>query len=290
MLSIGQCVQLACIWEATARKPGNVHRYCDFADTTYLDFTMSAAAIAPVLKLAADQPVGETILEAVRATRRLVAGNTNLGIILCLAPLAAVPRGEPLETGVEAVLASLTQEDSRAVFQAIRLAHPGGLGTAPSEDVADEPTQDLRSIMALAAQRDTIALQYANGFQEVFTNGIPALEQGLIRAGSLEHAIVYCFLSLLSQIPDTLIARKLSRTEAEEASRRAGAILQAGWPEEPGAWASFAELDAWLRAQGHQRNPGTTADLVAACLFVLLREARITVPLTLPWSAGWNHG
>ena len=64
---VGLWAQTACIWEATARKPGNVHRYCDFPDTTYLDFLLSAAAIAPVLQQAPHQPVGETILEAVRA-------------------------------------------------------------------------------------------------------------------------------------------------------------------------------------------------------------------------------
>ena len=90
-LPIGLCAQLACILEATARKPGNVHRYADFADATYLDFLLSAAAIAPVMEQAPRRRVGETVLRAVRATRRVVATNTNLGTILLLAPLAAVP-------------------------------------------------------------------------------------------------------------------------------------------------------------------------------------------------------
>ena len=47
--TIGLHAQLACIWEATARKPGNVHRFVDFDDLTYLDFLTSAAAVAPVL-------------------------------------------------------------------------------------------------------------------------------------------------------------------------------------------------------------------------------------------------
>src|SRR5262245_61656852 len=90
-LSIGLCAQLACILEVTARKPGNVHRYADFADTTYLDFLLSAAAIAPVMDRAPGRPVGETVLEAVTATRRVTGTNTNLGISLLLAPLASVP-------------------------------------------------------------------------------------------------------------------------------------------------------------------------------------------------------
>src|SRR5207302_1602059 len=88
MESIGLHAQVACIWEATARKPGNVHRYLDFPETTYLDFLLSAAAVAPVLDQACRRRVGETILEGVRATRRVVSTNTNLGILLLLAPLA----------------------------------------------------------------------------------------------------------------------------------------------------------------------------------------------------------
>src|SRR5438105_108593 len=112
MMDIGLFVQLACIWEATARKAGNVHRYRDFSDTSYLDFLVSAAAVAPVLGQAVvgrignpasgapGRRVGETVLEAVQATRQVVAVNTNLGIVLLLAPLAAVPAGEELRPGL----------------------------------------------------------------------------------------------------------------------------------------------------------------------------------------------
>src|SRR5262249_58742171 len=114
MLSVGLCVQLACVWEATARKPGNVHRYRDFDDASYLDFLLSAAAIAPVLEGGAARPVGQTILEAVRATRLVTQTNTNLGIILLLSPLAAVPGGEPLRDGLLRLLARLDVADARA--------------------------------------------------------------------------------------------------------------------------------------------------------------------------------
>src|SRR5438876_739889 len=95
-LPVGLCAQLACVLEATARKPGNVHRFMDFADTSYLDFLLSAAAIAPVMERAVGRPVGETVLEAIRATRRVTSANTNLGIVLLLAPLAAASGGRTI--------------------------------------------------------------------------------------------------------------------------------------------------------------------------------------------------
>jgi triphosphoribosyl-dephospho-CoA synthase len=290
MAPIGLYAQLACIWEATARKPGNVHRYADFADLTYLDLVQSAAAIAPVLTCAPLSGVGKIVLEAVKATRRVAPTNTNLGIILLLAPLAAVPASEKLRTGLPDVLDRLDLIDARAVYEAIRLAAAGGLGRVAEQDIRDEPTETLRQVMTLAAERDLIARQYADGFREIFEEGVPALCRGLEQTGSLETAIIYGHLHLLASHPDSLVARKRGLAEAEETSRRARSMLERGWPSDEGSVHALAEFDAWLRADGHSRNPGTTADLVTACLFVLLREGTIELPPQYPWFAGRDHG
>jgi triphosphoribosyl-dephospho-CoA synthase len=283
MPSIGLCAQTACIWEATARKPGNVSPVADFADLTYLDFLLSAAAIAPVFDKAGERRLGETILEAIRATHQVVRTNTNLGIVLLLATLAAVPAGQDLKTGVAAVLANLDIEDARLAYEAIRLAQPGGLGSVADQDVHAVPTQTLREVMGLAALRDGVARQYACGFADVFDEGVPALRSGIEWAGSLEGAIICCYLEQLARHPDTLIVRKRGMAEAEEASRRARQVIDAGWPTAADSRRKLVDLDAWLRAEGNQRNPGTTADLVTACLFVALRSGILTVPPSLPW-------
>jgi triphosphoribosyl-dephospho-CoA synthase len=280
---VGLCVQLACVWEATARKPGNVHRYRDFADVGYLDFVTSAAAIAPVLAAARGRRVGETVLESVRATRQVTATNTNLGIVLLLTPLAAVPPGEDLRAGVGRVLAGLDVDDARLAYEAIRLAKPGGLGTAPEEDVASEPTRTLREVMTLAEERDLVARQYADGYREVIDDYVPALAEGVERTGSLEGAIIRAQLRMMALHPDTLIARKRGAAEAAETGERAARVLAAGWPEAESGRRELADLDDWLRAEGNARNPGTTADLITAGLFVLLREGGIGLPPRVPW-------
>jgi triphosphoribosyl-dephospho-CoA synthase len=285
MPPISLLVQTACTWEATARKPGNVHRFRDFDDSSYLDFLLSAAAVAPVLEKAVGRGVGETVLEAIRATRQVVTSNTNLGMVLLLAPLAAVPTQEPLGAGLARVLDGLDVTDARTVYQAIRIAAPAGLGRAADQDIRDEPTQTLRQVMTLAADRDLIARQYANGFREVLDEGLPAFLRGLEQTGLLESAIIGCHLHLLAHFPDSLIARKCGLAEAEEASRRCRRVLDRGWPHDPAGNAALADLDAWLRADGHRRNPGTTADLVAASLFAALREGSIELPSRYPWSA-----
>jgi triphosphoribosyl-dephospho-CoA synthase len=288
MIPIGLCAQLACIWEATARKPGNVHRYRDFEDTTYLDFILSSAAIAPILDMASEQRVGETILKCVQATQVVCSTNTNLGIILLLTPLAAVPIDQNLRTGLKRVLAALDVTDSRSVYQAIRLANPGGLGRVSEQDVSAEPTLPLRKVMGLAADRDMIARQYLTGYEEVLNDGVPALLQALEEhpAICLEEAIIYCHLCLMTKYPDSLIARKTGVEEAREAAPRAAEALARFWEDRKSRWQELTTLDAWLRANGNRRNPGTTADLVTACLFIALREGSITLPLARPFSAG----
>jgi triphosphoribosyl-dephospho-CoA synthase len=281
-------IQLACIWEATARKPGNVHPYCDFADTTYVDFVQSAAAIAPVLAADAERPVGATVLEAVRASRQVAAGNTNLGIILLLAPLAkAATRGSARDK-LPAVLDALTVADADAVYAAIRLANPGGLGRVADQDVAQTPTSSLRQVMTLAADCDLIARQYADGFREVFDDGAPPIRQGLQRWGSLEAAIIWAQLHLMAKHGDTLIRRKRGEAESAESSAKARQILAAKWPDMTDSWTLFREFDAWLRAVGHERNPGTTADLLAAALFVLLAQGPSLPPVRFAWPDGFE--
>ncbi len=279
--SLAEAIRSACVLEASAAKPGNVHPRASFPDLTFEDFVRSAEAASPVLARAVELGVGRAIFEAITATRTVVSSNTNLGIVLLIAPLAAVPLGRPLRDGIGEVLDRLTREDASWVYQAIRLAQPGGLGAADDEDVATEPTGTLREVMSLAAHRDGVAAQYANQFEWVLNEGVPFLASvGNDFDHCWESTIIELHLRLMAEHPDTLIARKCGEPVAAEASWRARQCLNdlAGVPLETNERARrIAEFDQWLRSDGHRRNPGTTADLVAACLFAAIRDRVIPV-------------
>ncbi|HLQ43611.1 MAG TPA: triphosphoribosyl-dephospho-CoA synthase [Planctomycetaceae bacterium] len=269
---LANLIRLACVWEATAAKPGNVHPQAAFADLTYSDLVCSADAVAPILARTAELGVGHAIFTAIQATRAVVRSNTNLGIVLLLAPLAAVPTTRTLRDGLDDVLTRLTREDAVWVYRAIRLAQPGGLGSADAEDVSNEPTGTLLDVMTLAADRDGVAAQYANRFSWVLDEGAPFLKTVTDFDNQWEPAIIELQLRLLTAHPDTLIARKCGRDVAAETARRAREILEAGGPRTSAGRSLVGDFDRWLREDGHRRNPGTTADLITACLFAALRD------------------
>jgi triphosphoribosyl-dephospho-CoA synthase len=281
----GELARIACLLEVTARKPGNVHRHADFDDAHYLDFLLSASAIGRGIGLARTEGIGPAIEAAVEDTLRVVATNTNLGMILLLAPLAAVADDFEPRSGVAGILDVLTIDDARCVYRAIRRMNPGGLGRADDQDIDSEPTVTLLGAMRLAADRDLIARQYATAFADVFDLALPALRSSLAAGHPLESSIIASHLQLMASCPDTLIARKLGPSLAEESARRAASVLASGWPDAPDSASQLTKFDAWLRADGHARNPGATADLVAATLFLALRDGTIKLPLPPDWSS-----
>lgn len=269
--------QLACLLEVSAAKPGNVSPGRDFHDTRYEDFLASAVALGPALAAAGERPVGATIRSAVEATARWTRSNTNLGMVLLLAPLARAARaartgGGALRHRLARVLAETTVDDAVQAYAAIRLAHPGGLGRAAEEDVSAAPTVTLREAMALAAARDGVAREYATDFQQTFEVGAPALRAARHAGLCWPDAAVECYLDLLAQRPDTHIARKLGPAEAARISARAAAVRGLGATRTGEGRAAIAAFDLELRDARNTRNPGTTADLTCAALFVVILE------------------
>ena len=266
--------QLACLLEVSAPKPGNVSPERHFHDTRYEDFLASAVAIGPALAGAGEYPLGRTIREAVEATLRWTRSNTNLGIVLLLAPLAraALRNGSGLRDRLRSVLAETTVTDAADVYAAIRRARPGGLGEAKAEDVAGAPTVSLRDAMALAAERDAIAREYVTDFALTFETGVPAVLAARREGLPWSETVVEAYLALLDAAPDTHIARKLGATEATAISSRAREVRAAGGTRSAGGRKALAALDADLRDPRNRRNPGTTADLTCAALFVVILE------------------
>lgn len=272
---IADCVRWACEQEVNAPKPGNVNVWSDGHNMAVQDFLLSAAAIAPIMA----QPnlsVGKRILHAIEATRNVVNCNTNLGIVLLFAPLCdAIQRCtsfDQLSLELKTTLGSLTLEDARFCYEAIRLAEAGGLGEQDQEDINQPPSVNLLKAMALAQHRDTIALQYVNNYQQVWDIGYKQLTEALKCGEKVEWATTIAYLYLLARVPDTLIARKQSRHIAQTVAQKAQLFILKMNKNRPLS-KSTAELTVWdHELKSHAINPGTSADMTAAALLLFAFE------------------
>ena len=295
-LTSGQIATLVCQLEVSAAKPGNVHRSADFEDATLIDFLNSGVALGHAIDASLDQThsvgVGPMVLSAVQATAWVTNTNTNLGIILLLCPLAYLHgRSGDLDTqAVAQLLSASTPKDAQDVYAAIAQSGAGGLDVKtaeatgqPSYDVLEDDSapRDLLTAMKIAAERDMIARQYCTGFKDVFEFVLPAIEQGLSRFQLLSSAIIFAHVKTMAQFPDSLIARKLGQQAAiQSAGYAQRAIDQFAQCEEDFTpfWDSVSDLDFWLRSDHHRRNPGTTADLISAALYVGVASGRLKPP------------
>jgi len=265
---IASAFEDACRDELVAPKPGNVHVFAKGHRLDVTDFERSAAAAAGPLT-ASGQRVGARILGAVEATASAVKTNTNLGIILLCAPLAAAAEtsSPDLRSAVSRSLRELDKADAEFAFQAIVRASPAGLGRSDRHDVFAPATASLREAMAEAADRDRIAQQYVTDFADVFELGEPLLVATLARSVDRRLGTLVTYLGFLSAFPDSHIVRKHGPTVAHEIRDHAvslAALAQRARRLED----ILKDVLAWDAALKKANiNPGTSADLTVATLF-----------------------
>lgn len=276
---VWRAVEMACVLEASAPKVGNVHPGASFSDMDYSHFVASAVAIGSVFRKSKATNVGHTVYRAVLATRQLVGRNTNLGMLLLMAPLAHASQfvesnAKLQRADVARSLNYLQPLDSAEIYAAIQTAKPGGLGTQPRSDVAGPPPADLKAAMAVVADTDAVARQYVNDFADIFDLLVPWLIEELTNTAKPLEAICRLQLRWLAHEPDGLIVRKAGVDTAVEVQRRAAAILPLCLSRSTSVseQTEVRELDQFLRGDGHRLNPGTTADLIAAAILVLLLQ------------------
>ena len=278
-LSIGRIASLACLLEVCASKPGNVHRGADFEDMTLNDFVVSAELLGQAIDSRKQDHLGELILNAIRTTKSLVPVNTNLGIALLLCPLAIVANdGDLSSTAIRRLLKNSNEDDAAKIYEAIRLANPGGLGESEQLDVNDSAPKSILDAMQFSSDQDQIAQQYTNNFQHVFDDVVPLLSVGQQQFGSVNEAIVYAHVSMLARYGDSLIKRKCGDEESQTAKIMACKVLDRLVNDTDNYSKTLSELDFWMRSDGNKRNPGATADLITAGLFVAIINEEIQAP------------
>jgi triphosphoribosyl-dephospho-CoA synthase len=295
---IGACAELACLLEVAAPKPGNVNRFRDFSDTRFEHFLASAVALRGACEDAASRGfeveqgslapreigLGSLIKRAVIQTRAWHGGkNTNLGIAILLIPLSAsagltAARGEldmeEIRDKADYILKESSSKDTVDLYHAIREASPGGMGKQEDLDVNEEKSIkkilkndiNLYEIMCIT-KNDSIAKELTNKYEITFKIGYDEIMKRYIETNDIIESILCGYMRILSEVPDTLISRKMGAEKAGEISLIAANILEGGMDRK-----ALSEFDDLLRSKGNLLNPGTTADLTASSLMVALLD------------------
>jgi triphosphoribosyl-dephospho-CoA synthase len=303
---VSRCASLAALMEVSAYpKPGNVHRTRDLPGTHFEHFLAGGVAIGPDMRelalkgrdafsgaLGWDQiNVGRSVLNAVVDSLEWQrGGNVNLGIVLLFAPIAAAAGATlhesasidvmDLRDNVEKVVGSAVSDDMVDIYKAINIAMSHEtLGNVKELDITDEDSRERikderispLEVFKKCAERDAICREWVTGFQMTFEVGYPKLKSSLNK-GSVNDAVINTFMYILSKYPDSLITRKSSAAQAAEVSQQAKTILEAGGASTDKGRTLLWTLDEELHEAKGVLNPGTTADLTAAAIFISLLE------------------
>ena len=287
---IAQYAQLAMILEVCATpKPGNVDRDHNYPDTHFEHFLASAVSVYPVLKKASadNKDIGKYIHEAVvESAKWQSGGNTHFGAFILLIPLVMAAgklrtqmNGGPgifpeLEQCVMELVKDTSADDSVELYKAFSKAGVR-INDVDDLDLADLASIDeirsrrttLYQLMEISSSYDMIAREWTTGFQLTFRCADSIL--GKYRSMSINDTLVRTFLEILAENPDTFIRTKFDLERAKEVSGRALHIVEcinsSGFEI---AKPDIEQFDEQLLSEGI--NPGSTADIIIAGLFVAL--------------------
>lgn len=275
------CAQLALLLEVTGTpKPGNVDRQRDLSGLRFEHFLAGAIGARPGLEMAATgEPVGESFERAVAGMAAQEGGNTQFGSLLLLVPLVRAASDALTPARCETIATSTTTADAAAFYRAFD--HVDVFVDDPPTQAPDvrrgseaipavrDRELDLQSVLALGVPGDDVAREWVTGFERSF-DAAARLEA---RTGPAPDRAAAVFLELLAERPDTFVTKRHGAAVAESVQDRARTLLELdAFESDRGAVSAFADD---LVAAGI--NPGTTADITAAGLFIALADGTITV-------------
>jgi len=298
---ISKCLEMAILFEVSAKKPGNVNFVVGFEGTRVEHFLASAVAAAPSFEEAAKRGIAvangkmkisevnmgqlmKTCVADIDASQH--GGNTLLGTVMLFIPMAVAAGMTPvnakgefnltkLRENIKLATESTTAQDAVELYEAIAIANPSGLNDAPDLSVTNSESKrrlikenvSLFKVFQIAAGYDDICYEWVNNFPISFDLAYPYLSDQLFKKKKcLNTAITHTFLKVLSERPDTFISRKVGLEKTRTVSKDAASVMQLGGLETSEGRESIWEFDKKLREFGNDYNPGTTADITAATL------------------------
>ncbi|MEM4303377.1 MAG: triphosphoribosyl-dephospho-CoA synthase [Candidatus Caldarchaeum sp.] len=277
---VARCCTLGLLLElAITPKPGLVDRSSN--PILFSQFMSSSISLYKHFRDAAEgRSVGGVVFDACKDMLYWQhGGNTHLGALLLLTPLAKAAAGcnkfAELGTCLRFVLKNMDYTDTLGVFKAIKNVNPSHLGHVAYLDVYRDKTYveiTKRRITVLDALQpykgfEVVATEYSTCYRNSFTHGYSYLKKQ-VRKTDLNTAGINTFLNILKHLPDSHVARMHGGSAARMLSRMAGEVLDAGGAATAKGRAMLQELAEKISSAGFK--PAATADVLAVSFTLLL--------------------
>jgi triphosphoribosyl-dephospho-CoA synthase len=289
-ISVAMVAELACFIEVICPKPGNIGPGKPFGQINEMSLIVSAMGLAEAFR-DAEAPLGRIMTRAAQASKNLVGRQTSVGTILLLAPLvkaaheirknqghSSVPRASDFRAKTENMLSRLENEDASQILDILRDGRSGE-GKHDTESISGDGMTLLESMKQNMA-RDSVAREYATGYEITFGITVPCLETLWNRGYALKRSIQQTALVLLSEAPDTEIAGNFGEDESIAASEMASRAMKSGGYFSANGRKTITALRSRLEDPEKPMPPTATADLTAAGVFVFLERTLSVTPLS----------
>tara|TARA_B100000579_G_scaffold126324_1_gene101914 strand:+ start:1216 stop:2061 length:846 start_codon:yes stop_codon:yes gene_type:complete len=265
--------EYACKLDVFSIKPGNVLLNHPAYGMTHKDFLQGSMACSDTI-CEPNLDIGEKIYQSVSSSMDVVGCNTNLGIILLCVPIVEaiyLNKDHTFEQdNLKKVIDNIDAKQTQKIYKAINIASAGGMGEKSEFDLKKSKKINFTFFEAMkyASSYDYIAFQYSTYFDNIINNLAPCWRKYFKKMNSDENATTALFMEFISNNPDSLIARKHGVDKAIEVSDRfVDLSKEYNESENPNKLNNkLLLLDSELKIQG--LNPGTTADVVVASIFL----------------------
>ena len=265
--------EYACKLDVFSIKPGNVLLNYPAYGMTHKDFLQASMACSDII-CEPNMDIGDKVYECISASMDVVGCNANLGIVLLCVPIVEALYLDKnrifKQENLISTISEINEKQTKKIYKAINLASAGGMGEKDKFDLNSSNNKNFTFMEAMnyASSYDYIALQYKESFDNIINNLAPKWREYFKNFNSDENATTALFLDLISVVPDSLIARKYGIDTAKEVSNKFLELSKEySCSKNPNSLNNqLLLIDSELKIQG--LNPGTTADVVVASIFL----------------------
>ena len=252
-----------CFEELRILKPGNHSINSKILGMDHKKFELGAKISSEILSNK-NLSLGESIYKSATECYKILRSNYNLGIILLCAPIFKIQNMHNFRYELNQIINNISENQGKLILNSIKEVSPAGIKKYSGEgSVNIDNNISFRKIMKIGAKWDRISGCYNNNYSEIFSKGLPYLENSRKKL-SFSDSVSLVFLNYLSYDYDSHLLRKFGIEKASKIKLQASILKKIKNKQKMAI--SMKKFDYYLKF--FSLNPGTCADLTVTTLLI----------------------